>query len=389
MLTSTRFATLLAAAVTLALASWQASAAPLLNGVAVHTELGDEQFIAGLYVDSPSASASQILSADENKRIQVRVLAEDLSSRRFKRMWIEGMAINSSREDLQKNAQKMADFSNMLRIKLIAGDILTVDRSMNDGVTVSLNGTTLGKIEDRTFFDLLLRTWIGSVPLSSGFRSNLLGNGEVPSDLLARYQSTRPTDARIATIESAIAASKQEKVAEREQSRTVAVNTPPPKDLIEAPKLEAPTLAAIPPPVAPKPAPKVSAPDKPKKVATAKPKPAPKADIFEDEDEEAFTAASLLSRQLYIGKVKSWAQRELSYPARALRREWEGNVRLDITLDRRGDLLSVELAEEAEHDVLNKEALRAVEDAAPFPPMPDDVKGDTFLFTLPVAFKLQ
>jgi len=387
MLTSTRFATFLAAAVTLALASWQATAAPLLNGVAVHTELGDEQFIAGLYVDSPSDSASKILSADENKRIQVRVLAEDLSSRRFKRMWIEGMAINSSREDLQKNAQKMADFSNMLRVKLIAGDILTVNRSMSDGVTVSLNGTTLGRIEDRTFFDLLLRTWIGSVPLSSGFRSNLLGNGEVSSELLARYQSTRPTDARIATIESAIAASKQEKVAEREKSQTVAINTPPPKDLIEAPKLEAPTLAAIPPPVAPKPTPKISAPEKPKKVAKAKP--APKNDIFEDEDEEAFTAASLLSRQLYIGKIKGWAQRELSYPARALRREWEGNVRLDITLDRRGDLISVELAEEADHDVLNKEALRAVEDAAPFPPMPDDVKGDTFLFTLPVAFKLQ
>jgi protein TonB len=387
MLTSTRFATFFAVAVTLALSSWQATAAPLLNGVAVHTELGEEQFIAGLYVDSPSTSASQILSADENKRVQVRVLAEGLSSRRFKRMWIEGMAINSSREDLQKNAQTMADFSNMLRVKLVAGDIMTIDRSMDEGVTISLNGTTLGKIEDRTFFDLLLRTWIGSVPLSSSFRSNLLSNGEVSSELFSRYESTRPTDARIATIESAIAASKQEKVAQREKPQAVAMNTEPPTDLIQAPKLEAPTLAMIPPPVMPKPTPKKNVPEKPK--VAAKPKPAAKNDIFEDEGEEAFTAASLLSRQLYIGKVKGWAQRELSYPARALRREWEGNVRLDITLDRRGDLINVELVEEAEHSVLNKEALRAVQDAAPFPPMPDDVKGDSFLFTLPVAFKLQ
>ena len=384
--TSTRFATLFAAAATLAFASWQATAAPLLNGVAVHSELGNEQFIAGLYADSPSSNAGQLLSADENKRIQVRVLAEDLSSRRFKRMWIEGIAINSSREDLQKNAQKMADFSNMLRVRLVANDILTIDRSMDEGLTVSLNGTTLGKIEDRTFFDLLLRTWIGSVPLSSTFRENLLSNGEVDPELFVRYESTRPTDERIATIQSAIAASKDEKIAQQAaEAKTVATINESATDLIKAPTLETqtPALAVIAPPSIP-------APER-LKVASAKPKPKPqpKNDIFEDEDEGAFTAASLLSQQLYIGKVKSWAQRELSYPDRAIRREWEGNVRLDITLDRAGGLVSINIAENAEHAVLTKEAVRAVKEAAPFPAMPNDVRGDTFLFTLPVAFKLQ
>ncbi len=416
--TFTRFATLVAMAVALTLTSLHVSSAPLLNGVAVHTELGKEQFIAGLYSDSLSTEAGPLLSADENKRIQVRVLADHLSSRRFRRMWIEGIAINSSQADLQSNAQNLADFSNMLRIKLIAGDILTVDRSMEEGVIVSLNGTRLGLIEDRGFFDLLLRTWIGSVPLSSSFRDNLLADGEIEADLLTRFQATRPTDERIAAIEQAVADNNQEKVAQRAEEPKPAIAAIPnevPADLIEAPTLTKPDpeLALVPPslgvdtppaatktpepkpkpepepkPVA-KPEPTVTQVAKAKPATTPKPKAPEASDIFEDEDEESFTAASLLSRQLYIGKVKSWAQRELKYPDRALRREWEGNVRLDITLDRGGRLVSVEVAEEAEHSVLTKEALRAVDSAEPFPPMPEDVSGETFLFTLPVAFKLQ
>lgn len=417
MLTSTRFGTVLLTAVALTLASWQLTAAPLLNGVAVHTELGKEQFIAGLYSDSLSKEAMPLLTEDVNKRIQVRVLADELSSRRFKRMWIEGIAINSSQADLQANAQKMADFSNMLRAKLVKGDILTIDRSMTEGLTVNLNGTLLGTVDDRHFFDLLLRTWIGSVPLSSNFREQLLNEGEIQSDLLARFEATRPSDERIAAVERAITAATQK---EREEQKAAvqpvlaAVEEPAPT-LIEAPTLTKPSLALAPPTLGIDP-PDMSAPGKteqasteqknpevkkeptkaqtPTQVAKATPTPKPSAsadeDILEDEDDgEAFTAASLLSRQLYIGQVKSWAQKELSYPDRALRRSWEGNVRLDVTLDRKGKVVTVEIAEQAEHDVLTKEALRAVKDAAPFPSMPDDVKGDTFLFTLPVAFKLQ
>jgi protein TonB len=412
MLTSSRLGATLFSALALAFMSWQAAAAPLLNGVAVHTELGKEQFIAGLYSDTVSQDAQSLLTADVNKRIQVRVLADQLSSRRFKRMWIEGIAINSSQADLQENAQNMADFSNMLRVKLVKDDILTIDRSMNEGLTISLNGTSLGSIEDRRFFDLLLRTWIGGVPLSSSFRENLLQAGDIDGSLLARFESTRPSDERIATVERAIASSNKEKAEQQAATKPdIVAMEKPSKDLIEAPKLDKPELAMAPPALGPekpkvtpppaqaaqqpeaKPEPKQEAPKETQiaKATPAKPKqPAPADnDVLEDDDEESFTAASLLSRQLYIGKVKSWAQRELKYPDRALRRSWEGNVRLDITLDRKGKLLKVDVAEEAEYSVLTKEALRAVKEAEPFPAMPEEVGGDTFLFSLPVAFKLQ
>lgn len=104
-------------------------AAPLLNGVATQSELGKEQFIAGLFTSTLASEAKDVLVAQEDKRMQIRVTADRLSTRRFKRLWIEGMAINASSSELQKHAQHMADFSNMLKIKLMAGDIFTIDRT--------------------------------------------------------------------------------------------------------------------------------------------------------------------------------------------------------------------------------------------------------------------
>lgn len=395
MLNNTRFITLFSVVV-FAMVSWQATAAPLLNGVAVHTELGKEQFIAGLYSDSLSADRNQLLNADVDKRVQVRVLADTLPSRRFKRMWIEGIAINSTQADLQANSQRMADFSNMLRVKLIAGDILTIDRSMKNGLVVSLNGTTLGTIEDRRFFDLLLGTWIGAVPLSSGFRDNLLSNGDIAPALLERYDAVRPTDQRIASVERAIAASASEQQQSRAtQRRDVAIDAPdleksPPTLALAPPVLTSPNAAPAPKPQPQQAKPKPAAPKETQVARSTSPQPTRAEDnILDDDDEEEFTAASLLSQQVYIGKLKNWAQKELKYPSRASSRGWEGNVRLDITLDRKGSVIGIEVAEDARYSVLTKEAVRAVKAAEPFPAMPTDVKGKEFLFTLPVAFKLQ
>lgn len=397
--------------VTITLTAIHASAAPLLNGVATQSELGKEQFIAGLFTSTLSSDAKDVLLAQEDKRIQIRVTADRLSTRRFKRLWIEGMAINASSSELQKHAQHMADFSNMLKIKLIAGDIFTVDR-VGANVIISLNGSQLGQIPNPGFFDLLLRTWIGPVPLSSDFKANMLVSGDVDSGLITRFESTRPTDERIAAVEQALKA--RAKLAEEQQSESepkVAVV----KTNIK-PNIEAPVAIAAPPTIAPKPptsspgeSKTVSAPPKPAPKPVEEPKPAPKVeeqpkvaalapppetlldeDILEDEEDDLdFTAESLLSQQLYIAKLKRWSSSKLKYPSRAASRGHEGNVRLSIVIDRSGKVKNVDVIEAAEYSSLTKEAQNAVQRANPFPPMPEDVKGDTFLFTLPVVFQLQ
>ena len=398
-----------------------------LNGVATHSELGKEMFIAGLYTTTLSDDKSAILLAQEEKQIQVRVTAERLSSRRFKRMWIEGMAVNSGAEELKEQSGNMAIFSNMLKIKMTKGDIFTVERydtsigsSVESNVRVSLNGATLGEISDTNFFDLLLRTWLGPVPLSSDFRSNLLKGGAIDAELRARYDATVPSDERIAAVEEAAqtltnsAPSAAPRVSQTVPdvavaAPPVAIPSPRQSSTTTAPAIDstdvaiaAPTAPSLnqqtppretqaQPPAARNNTPATTTP-KPVEVAKANtPAPTqPAADSMFDEEDDGgdFTAESVLSQQLYVSKLKSYSNKYLKYPNLALQRGYEGNVRVSVVIDRNGKVLEYSTLEESEHSSLNKAATKAVKKASPFPKVPDEVSGETFTFTLPIVFKL-
>ncbi len=359
---------------------------PLLNGVATHSELGKEQFIAGLFTSTLSTSSNSILSTQEKKRLQVRVLAPKLSSRRFRRMWIEGMAINSSPSELEKYARDMANFSNMMKIKMIAGDIFTIDRT-EESVQISINGILLGEIDDPQFFDLILRTWIGPVPLSSEFRDDLLTEGSIKPGPLTRFETTKPSDERIAAIDSAVSFKRAGKADSKQE--IASTEKPQAKAPIDAPVIKAP-IAKI----------QLAAPT----VVEATPKPKPTAapvvvasivqpekldeSIFDDDDEDDLTAESLLKEQLYYSQLAKYTHKYLQYPSRAWDRGREGNIRLKVTIDRKGKVKETVILDSARFKSLNKEARKAVSRASPYPVMPDELKGEDYSFTFRIAFKI-
>ncbi|VUD52652.1 hypothetical protein TDB9533_01673 [Thalassocella blandensis] len=370
----------------------------LLNGVTTHSELGTEQFVAGLFASTLSKNASSILTANEEKAIEVRVLADRLSTRRFKRMWIEGMAINASPQELEKQANNMAAFSNMLRVKLKRGDIFAVRRSVDD-VSVLVNGTQIGLIEDPAFFDLLLRTWIGPVPLSSDFRDELLSEGVIKSGPLALFEQTAPTAERRDAIAAAIGpvtstTSESTKAAAAAAATTVAavkpkIDVPAPglpkadqtKIALAPPKVDTPTATPT-PEATPKATPT------PQKVAIAPKQEILDESIFDEEEDIEFTAESLLKEQLYYTQLAKYTHKFLQYPQRAWDRGREGNIRLRVTIDRDGKVINTELLEEARYRSLNREAQDAVKRASPYPPMPEEVSGKDYSFTFRVAFKI-
>ncbi len=405
--------------------SQQGSASSIINGLAIHSELGQESFIAGLFTSTPSTDALEILLSDTDKQIQVRVIAKRLSARRFKRMWIEGMAINASGTDLSRQSQNMATFSNLLRVTLVEGDIFSIQRT-NDSVKILINGSTLGNIDDPNFFDLLLRTWIGNVPLSSQFRDNLLVAGELDQALLARFNALQPQESRIVAVATALK--------DREAKQQA---TPEEKVAIVSPKISQPTIntpALIAPP-SPIPEPNVTEPS----LATSNeqtdtsPQSQPVVSSQEDntrainnndslpegstdspeegsnsvniaqvnqaapnlseeslleEEEEEFTAESLLEQQLYISQLKRWVYKKLKYPAKSVEREEEGVVRMKVSINRDGALSGVILEQEAEYSRLAKAAIKAVEKSEPFPNFPASIKEDEFSFSLPIVFRL-
>ncbi len=380
-------------------------AAPLLNGVAPFQQLGKERFVAALYSDSLTDNANDILGTTQQRSMELRITADALSTRRLNRLWIEGMAINNAPDILSQEAEHMVSFTKLLKGKLYRGDHLRLDYRTGAGTEVTVNGMSVGNIPGEHFFDLLLRTWVGSIPLSSTFKSHLLSAGDVDDETLSLYNSLQPTPDRTDIV-------KQWQNAEKAKAAALVVEEEQQKKADIAPDIAKPTVAVKPtltapakiaPPSIPAKTPAKSEEAKPQaKVATqptAKAKPAvaklpskPPAQDTEDDDDESdteeFTAASLIDQQRYHSQLLRWCYKYLKYPAKAAARNQQGSVRIFVSIDRKGHVTQVDAEEESPYNLLNREALNAIERANPFPPVPDTIKGEQYNFTLPIVFRL-
>lgn len=135
---------------------------------------------------------------------------------------------------------------------------------------------------------------------------------------------------------------------------------------------------------APPPAPEVIAVaptvEKAPEVVVAPPPPPAPAKPSQAEVNDALGAyGNLLGRR--IAKHKS-------YPRIAARRGWQGKVLLDLEIDGTGRVLSAKVKQSSGHKVLDKQALKMVEKASPFPMPPLALRDGSFSLTVPVSFKL-
>jgi TonB family protein len=79
----------------------------------------------------------------------------------------------------------------------------------------------------------------------------------------------------------------------------------------------------------------------------------------------------------------------ISYPSRAVSKNQQGTVRVAIKIARSGELQSALTTQESKHSSLNRAALKAVEKAAPFPTLPEEITADSFELSIPITFRLQ
>jgi protein TonB len=117
------------------------------------------------------------------------------------------------------------------------------------------------------------------------------------------------------------------------------------------------------------------------------------------------TAAPILTmddreyqRQLaiYVSEVMKSVFSNVKYPRRAIKRQREGKVEMLATLTAEGELAGLTLERTSGHDILDKAAVKAILNAAPFPPLSDVAQeeflsenGSTYMVMIPVTFRLQ
>jgi periplasmic protein TonB len=95
------------------------------------------------------------------------------------------------------------------------------------------------------------------------------------------------------------------------------------------------------------------------------------------------------ARKGYADRLARAIAQHKQYPRVAQMRGWQGEVIVDLKLDRNGGVLVTKIDRSSGFEVLDKQALEMVKKAAPFPAPPEILKSDVFNIQVPVSFKLE
>lgn len=336
-----------------------------LNGIAIHSEFGQPQFMAALYSSAPSSNTAALYVAPA-MRMELKILTADgLPLRRFSRMWIEAVSLNNDAKLLTAQAANMVLFDSLFKDRLQRNDTLSINYRQGKGVAISLNQVALTTVSDDKFFALLVRSWIGDVPLSSNFKNDLLKAGLVATDLKSRFESIKPSPERSQEIKKWLASGKKNnekpmaKVTAAVSSQAVATKTQMGNQGSEKPAAASMAVASQ-----------------------------PSAIITEISTAAASSslAQTLLARQYYISQLLKKIRSNTRYPQRANQLGQSDSLRIAVIIDRRGNIIKLGFIQGSRYAQLNEAALTAIKKSAPLLQMPELLTEPTFEFTVPINF---
>ena len=136
---------------TLITTSVRASDQLVLNGTAIHTSLQQDYYYAALFSESRSDDP-QTLLWQENQRMEITILVDEWSKRRFTQHLGQAIAINNSTDDQEHHAKDIATFNTLIKDYLIRGDRIVINKDIDKGTAISINGITLMETKSHDFF---------------------------------------------------------------------------------------------------------------------------------------------------------------------------------------------------------------------------------------------
>jgi len=354
-------------------------------GAAIHVELNRNYYLGVLYTNDSNASITELLNIDIPHKLEMLVTHKHISPRRFASIWNTRIAINNMRytDELTALTDDVIGFASVLKDRVYNGDKISIANSPSrDALIVSVNGIEIDTFK-RDLYPMLLRAWIGSTPPSTEFKQGMLSKGDITPSLVDQIHGWQVTAEQIARIESWAGPSAEELAAieaeEIAKQKALEAEEKAKADEAAKAKAEAAKIAAA-----------KRAQELKKKAAKAKIAARPKGDdIFEDdEDADLQDAAEQFASQLYRSQLLKWAYKYVRYPKRALEKEQEGQVIYQVTIDRSGNVVGLNLAQSSSYSLLDRSAEKSIDRAEPFPVIPSKIQGKQFTFDMPINFKL-
>lgn len=356
-----------------------------INGVGEYLEFGETALLLRLELAGATiANPAELLEADIGKRLSLRLVATR-SPRTWSQLWIQNLSINNTPQTITRQTDDLIALSQALKGSLQRGDLVVFERVAADLTVLYINSQELAAFNTPGFFEFLLSAFVGAIPPSSELKAALLAAGDYSAELNARFESLGYSAARAEQIAAWIAPEPEPEP-----------EPPPPPRRAQRPAAAAVPAEPVAPAPEPEPEPTPAEPPTPVAEAAAQPQPAepespapatPPAAAEAEEAAPVITAESLLAAQNYQSSVLKAVYAKLSYPSSALRRNRSGSLRIELTIAADGSLLRTAIVQNAPFKIFDRAAERAVQQAAPFAPIPALLDSPMTL-QIPVAFRL-
>ncbi len=148
-----------------------------LNGAGVRTRAVFKVYAMGLYLGKKETTTDAVLASPGPRRITLSMLRE-VSGDDFGQAFMTGINANSDKAEKSKIVGQMAKlgeiFVNVGGLK--KADLINIDWVPEKGTVMELNGKPLGEpFPDPTFYNALLKIWLGDKPADSSLKPLLLG----------------------------------------------------------------------------------------------------------------------------------------------------------------------------------------------------------------------
>jgi TonB family protein len=369
-----------------------------LVALAMHKETGRNIYIGAIHYDKRVPRPDDLLSAAGPKVMEYRVVARRTSIRSIMgSILLQGeLATGTSPSDNTSNFA--GDIMAAVKGSLYAGDSLAIVLRKNGNISATLDGVELARTDDREVADYLLMGWIGERGPSTAFRSSIL-SPELDSTMMSIYTAHPAPKKRLAVVSSWTAPPRKQlkpaptataAIATVSMDATlVATNTPTAtptqtEGAQGAPELDpalggqftgAVLVASLSPTL---------------EMMQSSPVDNKTADMVDaiEYSLRLATFNTLVIRSVYA---------QIRYPRAAVRRNLQGTLELDLTLNNDGSLQGIAVARSSGHNMLDKSAINAAEKAFSKTPLEDidqvafaeySENGSELIIPIPISFIL-
>lgn len=146
----------------------------MLNGMGLREKMWIDVYVAGLYLESKSGDAQQILDSDQAKHIRMHFLYKKVAAKKLVGAWNDGIKNNAA--DAMEELKPGLDQLNSWMVDLVKGDEMSFTATPGKGLTVEVKGENKGVIEDPAFSKAFWAIFIGQKPPTDALKKGLLGS---------------------------------------------------------------------------------------------------------------------------------------------------------------------------------------------------------------------